>query len=120
MTLPSASLPSAIDDARDQTRHRIDNINGVVAIDVPGSAGELATKVERDIIEVAVVAVVARKPLAFSEHPGRLPGRYTGRVAVLEAWRTIRSAVLVLRPVLYTAAVSVNAPVPVVGDAVPI
>jgi hypothetical protein len=120
VTLPRTDLPSAIDDARDQTGHRVNDIDGVIAIDIPGSAGELATKVEGDIIEVAVIAVVTRKPLAFSEHSGSLPRRYTGRVAVLEPWRTIRPAVLVLRPALYTVAVPVDAPVPVIGDAVPI
>jgi hypothetical protein len=80
----------------------------------------LVTEVEGDIVEVAVIAVVTRKPLAFSEHPGSLPRRYTGRVAVLEARRTIRSAILVLRPVLYTVAIPIDAPVPVIGDAVPI
>jgi hypothetical protein len=120
VTLPRTDLPSAIDDARDQTGHRVNNIHGIIAVDVPGSAGELVTKVEGDIIEVAVIAVVTRKPLAFAEHPCSLPRRYAGRVAVLEPWRTIRPAVLVLRPVLYTVAVPVDAPVPVIGDAVPI
>jgi hypothetical protein len=120
VTLPRANSPGAIDDARDQAGRRVNNINGIIAIDIPGSAGELVAKVEGDIVQVAVIAVVTRKPLAFSEHSGSLPRRYTGRVPVLEARRTISSAVLVLRPVLYTVAVPIDAPVPVIGDTVPI
>jgi hypothetical protein len=80
----------------------------------------LVPQIGRDLVKVAVVAVVAWKPLTFSEHACSLPRRHTCRVAVCETWRAIRSTVLVLRSIIHAIAVPVDAAVPVIRDAISI